>query len=196
MVRYITENEDETVYEPSPPGYLVLMVGGRGSQVFPLRGTIHLGRDKSNSVVVADHKVSRHHATLTPIDDTFILIDQGSANGTYLNGVLVSQPSRLKHSDKILLGDTEFLFSTSAPNLDLLNQGQAAPLNVPPVAIPGTSVTLFGLGSGSVWLLVGCLAMIVVALLLALVLLLGVFVGRMQFGLLPALHLAIASWII
>jgi pSer/pThr/pTyr-binding forkhead associated (FHA) protein len=175
LVRYITENEDETVFEPSPNGFLVLMVGGRGSQVFPLRGTAHIGRDKSNSVVVADQKVSRHHVTLTPIDDTFILIDQGSANGTYLNAVLVSQPTRLKHHDRFTLGDTEFLFSTSAPTLDKLNDGQPMKIDPSRVVLAGTPI--LPTDNRPIWLLFGCMALLIFALLLALAMLFGLFIG-------------------
>ena len=91
LVRYIAENEEDykTLQEPPATAYLVLLVGGRASHAFPLRGELKLGRDKDNAVVVADQKVSRHHATLTPIDNTFIITDQGSANGTYLNGVQI-----------------------------------------------------------------------------------------------------------
>jgi len=179
LVRYITENEENTVFEPTPVAYLILLVNGRDSQSFPLRGTIHLGRDKSNSVVVADQKVSRHHATLTPIDDTFILIDQGSANGTFLNGVLVSQPTRLKPGDRVAVGDTEFAFSIAAPNPD---GGSAVPppLSNPAVVVARSSYTQAQADSRPIWALVGCLGLVVITLLLALALLMGLLLGHMQ----------------
>ena len=112
MVRYIAETEEEfqTIQESPPTAYLTLVVEGRMSHSFPLRGEVQLGREKSNAIVVADQKVSRHHASLIPIDDTFIINDQGSANGTYINGVLIAQPTRLKDEDRISVGDTTFLF--------------------------------------------------------------------------------------
>jgi predicted component of type VI protein secretion system len=115
LVRYIAENEDDalTLRESAPKAYLVLVANGRISHSFPLRGEIQLGRDKSNGVVIADQKVSRHHALLSPLEDTFILNDQGSANGTYLNGVLISQPTRLKDRDKVTLGDTTFIYPSA-----------------------------------------------------------------------------------
>ncbi|MBI1879259.1 MAG: FHA domain-containing protein, partial [Chloroflexi bacterium] len=113
MVRYIAENEEDyqTLQEPPAAAYLVLLVAGRPSHAFPLRGEVQVGRDKNNAIVVADHKVSRHHAILIPIDNTYILTDQGSANGTYLNGVQIAQPTRLKHNDRLTVGDTTFLFT-------------------------------------------------------------------------------------
>jgi adenylate cyclase len=43
-------------------------------------------------------------------DNEFWLIDLGSANGTYLNGRRVSQPTRLTDSDVITIGDQRFQF--------------------------------------------------------------------------------------
>ncbi len=88
MIRYIAENDDDalTMHELPPKAYLVLLTNGRVSHSFPLRDEdIEIGRDKGNSVVVADQKVSRRHAGLAPIDETFILTYKGGANGTYLN---------------------------------------------------------------------------------------------------------------
>lgn len=195
LVRYITENEDETVFESSAGAFLVLMVDGRASQIFPLRGSVHLGRDKSNSVVVADQKVSRHHATLTPIDDTYILIDQGSANGTYLNGVLASQPARLKHHDRIVLGDTEFLFSTSPPNLDKLNESWRPSVSPQRVVGGGPSVPYLGSDNRTIWALVGCMALIIVVLLVVLALIFGLFVGRLQLAPMLTLMVAVGGWL-
>lgn len=186
MVRYIAENEEElrTWQEPPPTGYLVLLVEGRASHAFPLRGEIKLGRDKSNAIVLADQKVSRHHLTLTPIDTTFIVSDQGSANGTYLNGVLIAQPTRLKNNDRIGVGDTTFLFTTSQPNL---NADSPPP---PPVSAPPPAPSPRPLGQAAlpaiseqtipVWTLIGCMALIIVTLLFVVAMLLGLFMGQNQ----------------
>ena len=185
MVRYITENEDETIYEPSPTAYLVLIVNGRESQSFPLRGTVHIGRDKSNSVVVADHKVSRHHAMLVPVGDSYILSDQGSANGTYLNGVLISQPTRLKLNDKVGVGDTTFMFTTEAsPDLPkpVPEQSVAQAGVTPALAIPPDSgkVIFTGLSNRPIWTILGCMGLLIIALLLAVAVLVGLLLGRGQ----------------
>ena len=192
MVRYIEENEDEfpTVTEPLPGGYLTLLVEGRLSHSFPLRGEVRLGRDKTNGVVTADQKVSRHHATLSPIDDnTFVISDHGSANGTYINGVLISQPTRLKNNDKIRFGDTTFIFTTAplAGEAQLFPVPGSAPVSAPPANPPPSrqfSAPLLSGGSPSIWVIIGCMALLIVALLLLVAGLLGVFVGRTQIGLL------------
>ena len=155
------------------------------SHAFPLRGEVKLGRDKTNGVVAADQKISRHHATLTPIDDTFIIHDQGSANGTYVNGVLIAQPTRLKHNDKISFGDTIFLFTTSEPDSSIVEV--ASPPARPAASSSRQSTDQFtvpfiGDGNLPIWAVVGCMGLIIMGLLLAVALLLGIFLGRSQVG--------------
>ena len=185
MIRYIAESDDDafTLHEPSAKAYLVLLTNDRVRHAFPLRNEqIDGGRYKDNGVDISDHKVSRHHAALAPIDDTFILTDKGSANGTYLNGVLISQPIRLKDQDRITIGDTTFLFTAEMPASDaiirqpgaisLASPAKAASANAPPYAT--------ALSDKPTWLLVGCLGLVIVGLLLLLAVLLGLFLGRSQ----------------
>lgn len=183
LVRYIAENDEEplTLHEPPPKAYLLLLANQRISQTFPIRGEVHLGRDKGNSVVVSDQKVSRFHASLSPIDDAFILNDKGSANGTYLNGVLISQPVRLKDKDHISLGDTHFLFSTTPPDEDNLEAVIPALPKAPSTPTPAGStpaLAMPALDDKSIWLLVGCLGLVIVGLMVMLALLVGLMMGR------------------
>lgn len=188
MVRYIEGNDDEgaTIQETAAKAYLALVVEGRVSQTFPLRGEVQLGREKSNAIVVADQKVSRHHAKLAPVEKTFIIQDQGSANGTYVNGVRIAQPTRLRDNDKIGIGDASFIFSTSEPDATTYDQptpSQAAsPRFSSPISMP-SSVPLITGDTRPIWLVIGCMALAIVALLVILALMLGLFVGRTQVGL-------------
>jgi predicted component of type VI protein secretion system len=148
------------------------------SHTFPLRSEINLGREKGNAVVVADQKVSRHHANLTPIDDTFIVSDLGSANGTYVNGVLIGQPTRLKNNDRIGIGDTTFLFTVDEPDPNLLESAPSPPR--PPISHPqpATGVPVLSGNAPSVWVLIGCMALIIIGLLFIMAVLMGLFIGR------------------
>ena len=182
MVRYIADPDEDalTLHEAAPKAYLILLVNGRVSQSFPLRGEIHLGRDKSNSVVVSDQKVSRHHASLVPVDDAYIITDKGSANGTYLNGVLITQPIRLKDKDRISLGDTSFIFTTSLPDSKAVEQLVSSTPSLS-VQIPSSNPpSLSSLNTPTSWILVGCLGLIIVGLLLILALVFGLFIGSRQ----------------
>ncbi|MCB0210882.1 MAG: FHA domain-containing protein [Anaerolineae bacterium] len=185
MVRYISSDDDSsselTLHEPKATGYLVLLSNGRVSHSFPLRGEVQLGRDKKNGIVVSDQKVSRLHATLIETDNTYTLRDEGSANGTYLNGVLIKQPSRLKDKDRIGIGDTDFLFTNSIEDPRAIDQ--PAFFKSKPI-LPQQSAASFSLSTDNktTWAVLGCMGITIIGLLIALATLLGMFVGRSQVG--------------
>ena len=67
---------------------------GKLSAVHDLRTTPHrlrIGRDDLNDVVIADLLASRHHAELQREGDRWVLVDLGSANGTFVNGRRIQQ---------------------------------------------------------------------------------------------------------
>jgi signal transduction histidine kinase len=72
-----------------------------------------LGRDQSNPIRLHDTEVSRRHAELRPFDDTYRIIDLGSANGTYVNGQPVDQVP-LRSGDRLQLGQTVMLFNAGS----------------------------------------------------------------------------------
>ena len=79
--------------------------------VIPLQGNLTLGRAVTNSLVLANGKASRRHASIHAQDGgEFWLIDLGSVNGTYLNGNRVIQPMRLQDQDTIELAGEQFVF--------------------------------------------------------------------------------------
>ncbi len=46
-----------------------------------------LGRDNSNPIRLHDTEVSRRHAEVRQVDDSaYVVVDLGSANGTFVNG--------------------------------------------------------------------------------------------------------------
>ncbi len=175
-MRYIAENEDEylTVQAPPPDAYLSLLAAGRLSHYFPLSGEVAMGREKDNTIVVADQKVSRHHAVLTPMGNTFVIHDQGSANGTYVNGVQIGQPTRLHDNDKIVLGDATFLFTTHEPDMTFR---EAAPF-VRAGAFSPRLATGVSIENSLIWFAVGCMGLAIVALMLIMALLVGLFLGQ------------------
>lgn len=79
-----------------------------------LDGENIIGR-KSNSVELTDGTVSRHHARLTIKDGDWILQDLGSANGTFLNGVRVTQSMQLHRGDQFRCGSTLMVFTGGLP---------------------------------------------------------------------------------
>src|SRR4051812_49939724 len=73
-----------------------------------------LGRDQSNPIRLHDTEVSRRHAEVRPVDDSYRIVDLGSANGTFVNDQPVDQ-APLRSGDRLQLGQTVMLFS-SGPN--------------------------------------------------------------------------------
>ncbi len=77
----------------------------------PIRGTCFLGRATNSSLVLPSDKVSRRHAMVhAQGQEEYWLIDLGSANGTYLNGRRIGQPSRLADQDQIKIAHYTFTF--------------------------------------------------------------------------------------
>ena len=73
-----------------------------GGQKTPLGASCFLGRSASCEMVLSHEKVSRQHALLQRQNENeYWLIDLGSANGTYLNGLRVRHPCRLADGDSI-----------------------------------------------------------------------------------------------
>ncbi len=80
-----------------------------------------LGRDKSSPILLHDHEISRRHAEVRPVDDSFRIVDLGSANGTFVNGQPVDQVA-LRSGDRLQLGQTVMLFheGPGGPDRDLM----------------------------------------------------------------------------
>ena len=64
-----------------------------------------------------DEKASRRHASIHFEGDEFVLTDEGSSNGTGLNGALLIEPRRLEPGDEIAIGNNLLLFD---PDLEIL----------------------------------------------------------------------------
>ncbi|MFB8774331.1 ABC transporter ATP-binding protein/permease [Streptomyces broussonetiae] len=71
--------------------------------------TIRIGRGPDNDLVVDDLIVSRHHAELHfQPDGTYEIVDLGSHNGTYLNGVRVEMHAVVRQGDIVGVGHSDF----------------------------------------------------------------------------------------
>jgi len=63
-----------------------------------------VGRDKACGIVLDSKAVSRQHARIVLEGDTPVVIDEGSANGTFVNGMLIEHRANLKDGDEIGVG--------------------------------------------------------------------------------------------
>lgn len=68
-----------------------------------------IGRS-SEAIRLTDKTISRRHAELTPDSGRWWVRDLNSQNGTYVNGVRISQRTELHFGDQLRAGSTLFLF--------------------------------------------------------------------------------------
>ena len=78
---------------------------GRRREVALDRDEITIGRREDNVVHLPDRNVSRRHARLLRKEGSLLLEDLRSANGTRVNGVLITEPIPLGNGDLIHIGD-------------------------------------------------------------------------------------------
>ncbi len=71
--------------------------GGRAGETYPLRGErITIGRHPDASIFLDDVTVSRDHAVVLREGEGWVIVDEGSLNGTYVNR---------RRGDRTVLGD-------------------------------------------------------------------------------------------
>ena len=97
-------------------------------QEHPLSNAVtRMGRAVENEIVILDKRSSREHAFIRREGRKVIIEDQGSTNGTYLNGERLLNPILLRDGDQIRIGDISFTFhdpegtsvETPFPELDV-----------------------------------------------------------------------------
>src|SRR5262245_9141301 len=103
----------------APPPTLEVWLVDR-EYIYPLKvGLNTMGRSADNDVVVEDLYVSRRHcAVLVHSDNTCVLQDVASKNGTFLNGAKIGGPTKLKSGDEIRICNRQFVFQTRAAHPD------------------------------------------------------------------------------
>jgi sigma-B regulation protein RsbU (phosphoserine phosphatase) len=74
------------------------------------REKILIGRSEDNDLALPDPFSSGHHAAIAPADSGFCVRDNGSKNGTFLNGKKVQGEIELKRGDEILIGSTRIIY--------------------------------------------------------------------------------------
>ncbi len=92
--------------------YLEIIDGdGRGKTVRLGRESV-VGRNVDNTLCVPDSNVSRQHATIRQKDSFFVVVDLGSANGTFVNKRELHRhvPQPLYEGDEIAIGPARMVF--------------------------------------------------------------------------------------
>ena len=76
----------------------------------PASGSISIGRQSSCDIVLDGISVSRRHAVCDCRDGNVVIEDAGSRRGTFVNGVRISGPHRLKDGDALGIGEATLVF--------------------------------------------------------------------------------------
>jgi pSer/pThr/pTyr-binding forkhead associated (FHA) protein len=73
--------------------------------------TLTIGRGAQNDVsVAADTFASSSHARVEPRRDGIWISDDGSTNGTFVNGTRITEPRKLKPGDVVRVGETDLRY--------------------------------------------------------------------------------------
>lgn len=87
----------------------LVITGGRSSRIVitDRSGPFKVGRDPSKvNLAVDDGRVSRVHFVIDRMSESYVLTDGGSANGTFVNGSPVLEPTELHAGDSVEFGRT------------------------------------------------------------------------------------------
>ena len=85
---------------------LVVVGGsGRGDSV-GLRGEVVVGRSPDSTLDIDDDYASGKHARFYRDDQSWIVADMGSTNGTIVNGLRITRPTRVGDGDIVRVGRT------------------------------------------------------------------------------------------
>src|SRR5215471_173751 len=112
------------------------------------RMKLTIGRSSRNDICISDPFASRLHAEIRRENDQVMLVDNGSANGTFVNGQRVTGSLRLSVGDVVRIGETEIEYSSGEQ--DMLSgatvfltglAGQSLPADTITSPIPARSTT-------------------------------------------------------
>jgi serine phosphatase RsbU (regulator of sigma subunit)/pSer/pThr/pTyr-binding forkhead associated (FHA) protein len=95
---------------------LTITHGNQAGQQFKLEdGQSVIGRSHECDIVLDVAAVSRRHAVIISDNGSFFIRDNGSRNGTIVNGQQVADKSQLRDGDQILICDVSLEFRNPAP---------------------------------------------------------------------------------
>lgn len=69
------------------------------------QGSLSIGRDPARSICLPSKTASRKHARLDLVNGMPVVVDEGSANGTVVNGARITGPTRIDESSKVEVGE-------------------------------------------------------------------------------------------
>lgn len=89
---------------------LAVILGASAGHIYPItKPRIVLGRGAGSDLQLPDSEVSRRHAALDIRGDEAFLVDLGSSNGSFVNGIRVQSATIASHQE-FSLGTTTLMF--------------------------------------------------------------------------------------
>ena len=80
---------------------------------FPLvKDEMVIGRDTASDIVISDAEISRRHARIYKLGDSYMIEDLGSTNGTWIDGEKINGPTVLMAGAKLQIGRTSLELSS------------------------------------------------------------------------------------
>ncbi len=90
-------------------GRLVITSGAKAGIELPLGNQpLTIGRSSESGLVIRDDYTSTHHARLMLLNDSWVIQDLDSTNGTFLDGVRVVVPTQIPLNTPVKIGTTSF----------------------------------------------------------------------------------------
>lgn len=88
----------------------IVLRTAQGQKTWKLQDKIiTIGRSPANTITIDDRASSRKHCIIKEDEDSYTLIDLGSANGTHVNDRRIKE-HLLQSQDRIRIGQTILIF--------------------------------------------------------------------------------------
>jgi sigma-B regulation protein RsbU (phosphoserine phosphatase) len=81
------------------------------------RMKLTIGRSSRNDICISDPFASRLHAEIRRENDLVMLVDNGSANGTFVNGKRITGAVQLRVGDLVRIGETEIEYTSDQQDM-------------------------------------------------------------------------------
>jgi hypothetical protein len=106
----VGDSEHDDMHGIEGPALVVRAGGGRAGESFkPAGGRTRIGRSPECEIFLDDVTVSRNHAVLVERDGAYVVEDQGSLNGTFVNRKRIDSAA-LSEGDEVQIGKYRMTF--------------------------------------------------------------------------------------
>ncbi|HEX6766774.1 MAG TPA: GGDEF domain-containing protein [Polyangiaceae bacterium] len=112
--------ESELPGSPSQPCIVVIAGTELGQRIDLDDADVVIGRAENSRLFINSDLVSRHHATIARIAGRYVLKDEGSTNGTFVNDQRLTEPRALDDGDTVKIGRTVLKYTESPVEVQYL----------------------------------------------------------------------------